>query len=671
MEAKEQIELFKDLIETNYKEELHSIIKTGKRSLVIDFSEINKFSYELAEQLLNEPEEVIKAAELSLEYFDISDKVRIRIKNIPESQNLIIRNIRSEHLNKFFAIDGIVRRASDVRPQVVSARFECPACGNTLSILQLDSNFKEPFRCTCGRKGKFRLLSKELVDAQMLTIEEIPELIEGGDQPKKIRVFLKEDQVEPRMEKKTTPGSKIRVNGTVKEVPISLKSGVQSTRYDLSIESNYIEPIEEAYEEIEINKEEEKKILDLSKDVMLQEKLISSIAPSIYGHEIIKEALILELVGGVKKIREDKTTVRGDMHILLVGDPGAAKSSLLMSVSKIAPKGRFVSGKGATAAGITATVVKDEFLRGWALEAGAMVLANKGIVIIDELDKMSNEDRGALHEAMEQQTISIAKASIQATLRAETTVLAAANPKLGRFDMYTPIPNQIDLPPTLINRFDLIFPVRDIPNKEKDERIAKHILKLHQDPREIKPEIPTALLRKYIAYARQYIKPKLSDQALDEIKAFYVELRSQGGEAEGRNKPIPISARQLEALVRLSEASAKIRLSNTVTRNDAKRAINLLKYCLTQVGFDYETGKIDIDRITTGITASKRNKVGIVREVIGDIDAKGIKTIALDDLTFATSEKGIRKEDLDDILELLKKDGYIFEPKRGFIQRVP
>ncbi|MEW6063305.1 MAG: minichromosome maintenance protein MCM [Nanoarchaeota archaeon] len=665
--VQDQIELFKDFFDENYKEAIHELIKAGKKFIVIDFSELNKFSYELAEALLADPDEILKAIELSLDYFGLSD-VRVRARNLPTSQYVMIRNIRSEHLNNFIAVEGIVRQATSVRPQVVSAKFECPACGNNISILQVDTKFKEPTRCSCGRKGRFRLLSKDLVDAQRLIIEEVPESLEG-EQPQRISVILEEDLVEPRMERKTTPGSKVRVYGVVKEVPIFLKTGVQSVKYDLTIKGNNIEPIEEAYEEIDISEEDKKKIFELAKDPLLYEKLINSVAPSIYGHELIKEALFLELLGGVRKIKTDGTFVRGDIHLLLVGDPGAAKSSLLSSVAKIAPKGRFVSGKGASAAGLTATVVKDEFLRGWALEAGAMVLANRGIAIIDELDKMNEEDRDALHEAMEQQRISIAKANIQATLKAETTVLAAANPKLGRFDPYTPIPNQINLPPTLINRFDLIFTVRDLPNKDKDEKIASHVLKMHQDPEAIKSEIPHDLLKKYIAYSRQYIKPKLSEQALDEIKSFYVGLRNQSQSADDLFKNIPISARQLEALVRLAEASAKVRLSDAVTRNDAKRAINLLRYCLMEVGLDYETGKIDIDRITTGITASKRSKILIVRNVINQMTERGIKAILLDDLIPSVLDKGVKRDELDDVIELLKKEGYIFEPKRGYIQK--
>src|SRR3989338_3302273 len=354
-----------------------------------------------------------------------------------------------------------------------------------------------------------------------------------------------------------------------KERATIFKTGGQSTRFDLFVDANNIVGVEEDYFDIEISPAEEREILELGADPMLYQRLVRSMAPSIYGHEKVKEALLLQLAGGVQKKRSDGMVTRGDMHVLLVGDPGSGKSQLLKRVNMIAPKGRYVSGKGVSGAGLTAAVVRDEFLKGWALEAGALVLASNGICCIDEMDKMGTDDRAAMHKALEQQTISISKANIQATLIARTTVLAAANPKFGRFDPYGIIAEQIDLPPTLINRFDLIFAIKDIPNEIKDEKMASHILKLHQTPDLYTPEIPTEFLRKYIAYAKQKITPRISDEALLKIKEFYLKMRASGGTDEGI-KAIPISARQLEALVRLSEASAKIRLSDKATKRNAK-----------------------------------------------------------------------------------------------------
>ena len=673
VDTSEQIEKFKEFIEINYLENLHELIRKGRRALIVDFSELSRFDPDLAEQLLSEPEDTLKAGELAIGGFDISggEKVKLRIRNLPLSEKLVIKDIRSEHLERLVSLDGIVRQASDVRPQVVSAKFECPSCGNNISILQVDTKFKEPNRCSCGRRGKFRLLSKDLVDAQRLVLEESPESLEGGEQPKRINVFLKEDLVEPIMEKKTTPGSLVRVTGFLKEVPVFLKTGAQSIRFDLMMESVFIEPVEESFEEIEIDKEDEERILELARDPKVYQKLRDSIAPSIYGHDVIKEALVLQLMGGVKKEREDGTRVKGDIHVLLVGDPGAAKSTFLTYLSRAAPKARYVAGRGASGAGITASVVRDEFLKGWALEAGALVLANKGFCCIDELDKMKEEDTSALHEGLAQQTVTISKANIQATLRAETTVLAAANPKLGRFDPFQSVAAQIDLPPALINRFDLIFPVRDIPNKDTDEKIAGHILRLTTDSKWAQPVIDRRLLKKYISYVRQKVNPKLDDVAMKEIKDFYVNLRNSESGSDGGVRPIPISARQLEALVRLSEASARVRLSKIATGQDAKRAIRVLKYCLIEVGIDPETGKIDIDRISTGISASQRNKILVVKEIISSLEKSlGKKSIPMQDIIAEAANKNIQESEVEEVIMRLSREGEVFQPKRGFLQRI-
>lgn len=672
MDIAEQINKFQEFIEASYHNELLENVQKGKNFLVVDFTDLSKFNPEIAENLLENPEEIIKVAELAAKKVvgeDEDKDIVIRIKNIPDAHNIRIRDIRSKHLNKFIQVDGIVRQKSDVRPQVTSAKFECPSCGNLINILQLDSKFKEPSRCSCGRKGKFRLINKELVDAQKLVLEEAPEELTGGEQPKRINIFLKKDLVSPISEKKTNPGSRLRIIGEIKEVPITLASGGLSTRFDLMIETNYLEPVQEDFTEIEISKEEVKEIIKLSQDPKVYEKLVASIAPSIFGHERVKEALLLQLMGGVKKKRGVGVTIRGDMHILLIGDPGSGKSQLLKRMSRIAPKARYISGKGTSGAGLTASVVKDEFLRGYALEAGALVLTNKGLCCIDELDKMNPEDRSAMHEALEQQTITISKANIQATLRAETTVLAAANPKFGRFDPYEILAKQINLPSTLINRFDLIFPIRDLPDAIRDEKMASFILSLHKNPKEIKTEIDVDLMKKYVAYARQNVKPVLTTVALEAIKDFYVQMRSTASSDEGI-MTIPISPRQLEGLVRLAEASAKTRLSEKVTKKDSDRAANLVTFCLTQIGLDPETGKIDIDRISTGIAASERSHIAIVRGVINELEKAIGKTIPVEDIIREAEIKNIDSKTVEDVIEKLKRSGDIFSPRHGLISKI-
>lgn len=471
------------------------------------------------------------------------------------------------------------------------------------------------------------------------------------------------------MEERTTPGSRVAVIGTLKEIPIPLQTGAISTRYDIAIEANNLIPLEETFDNLEISEEETKQILEIATRPEVFRDLAASIAPSIYGFEKQKEAVLLQLFGGIRKKKTDGGNTRGDIHVLMVGDPGVAKSVLLKFASNIGPKGRYVSGRAASAAGLTAAVVKDEFMRGWSLEAGAMVLSNKGVVCLDEIEKMTEQDRSAMHEAMEQQTVTVSKANIQATLRSETTVLAAGNPKLGRFDPHTTITQQIDITPALLSRFDIIFVVRDIPNKAQDEAIASHVLAEHKQG-VTHDVIDPKLLRKYIAYARKTCHPRLTDEAITEIKSFYITLRGQSSKTDSAGvRPLAITARQLEGIIRLSEACAKARLSDEVQKKDARQAIDLILYSLQQVGYDEETKTFDIDRITTGITASKRGKIIIVREALAKLETTHGKMIPEEAIERELEGK-VSPLELEDALNQLAKSGDLFKPRKGYVQRM-
>lgn len=671
IEVSEQIQIFKDVFRSQ-ESSISKQIAHGHQFYILDFSTVLEASYELAQLLLEKPEDIIRAAELALDSLDMpgeTKKFRVRITNVPETQEILIQNVRSRHLTKLVRIEGIVKNKSDVRPQIVSARFECPSCGTVQPEFVTEDTFKAPALCkSCGYRGKLKLLSKDLVDAQAMVIEDIPEKLESGQQPKRINVLLKEDLVSPLSDLQTNPGSKIKISGWIKEVPVTTRTGGKSTRFEYLFEANHVEPTEENFFMLEFEDEEIEEIKAIAKRPDVYELMIKAIAPSIYGHDRIKEALVLQMLGGIDKHRKDAVRSRGDIHILLVGDPGSGKSQLLKRASKVAPKSRYVSGKGASGAGLTASVVRNEFLGGFSLEAGALVLANKGMCLIDEMDKMSTEDTSAMHEALEQQTISISKANIQATLPSQTTVLAAANPKYGRFDSYQNIYTQIDMPPALISRFDLIFVVRDVADPEIDAKMASHILGLHAKPDELEMPLSDLFLRKYFAYAKQNVRPVLTKAAMDEISDYYVKMRSQGGGQEGV-RSIPLTARQLEALVRLAESSAKMRMSEHVTKQDAERAINLLHYCLTQVAAD-ESGQIDIDRITSGVASSQRSKIYAVKKIIEELEGEIGNKIPKSDIESRAGEQNISSTELDDILTKLLRSGDIYEPTSGTFSKL-
>ncbi len=656
----------KEFFEAN-KKEIGKVKKSGGNIIQISFEDLSEHSIEIAENLIDRPEETIQLLEIALEDLTFSpSNARVRFTSIEKGQELFVRHIRSKHLGKMISIEGIVRQASEVRPLVTNAKFECPSCGTIISVLQIEKKFKEPSRCSCGRRGGFKEISKDMVDAQVLTIEEASDNLNGGEQPKRMTIFLKEDLVDPTMELRTTPGSRVKIIGILKEIAISSSSGAMLTRFDLAIEANNVIPLDESFEDIDINEEDERAIRELARNPKFMDRLTDSMAPSIWGHREVKQALAFQLFGGVKKTRSDGTKMRGDIHVLLVGDPGVAKSVMLGFIADVAPKARYISGKSATGAGLTATVVKDDILKGWSLEAGAMVLANKGIVCIDEFDKMDDEDRSTMHEAMEQQTVTISKATVQATLRSQTSVLAAANPKFGRFDPQQSIPKQVNLAPSLLSRFDAIFIIRDVPNRKNDEAIATQVLLEHKQ--EAKHDvIEKSLLKKYISYAKQRYNPTLTDEAIDAMKEFYVGLRNMPQIGDGPSKPIPIGARQLEAMVRLAEAHARMRLSKKVELTDAVSAIDLVRSYLMQVGYDKDTKTFDIDRIT-GNPASVRNKINLVRETLEELEKKLGKLIPLEKVTKALDGK-MKESDIDEAMSKLLKNDY-YRPKRGFVKRL-
>ncbi|MCD4704343.1 MAG: minichromosome maintenance protein MCM [Methanosarcinaceae archaeon] len=662
------------------------------RSITVNFTDLEQFERELADALLDRPDEVIPSAEEALRQIDIPiektlNDAHVQFINIPNK--IPIRDLRSKHLLHFVALEGMVRKATEVRPKITDAAFFCRLCEQVTHVPQDGPKFIDNMPCeneNCGRKGPFKLLIEEstFVDAQKLQIQESPESLKGGEQPQGIDVDAEND-----LAGIVKPGDRLIINGVLRSHQRTLRDG-KSPFYDLVLHCNSIEYVEQEYDELVITPEDEEKILALSKDPHIYDNMIKSIAPSIYGYEDIKEALALQLFSGVAKHLPDGSRVRGDIHMLLVGDPGIAKSQLLRYMVKISPRGVFASGKSASSSGLTAAAVKDDLGDGrWTLEAGALVMADMGIAAVDEMDKMSKEDKSALHEAMEQQTISVAKAGILATLKSRCALLGAANPKYGRFDKYEGLAEQINMAPALISRFDLIFIMLDVPEKTKDSRIANHILKSHYagelyEQMEnlptsavtqgqvdtfmevIKPVIDTEIMRKYVAYSRRNIYPILENDAREHLVKFYLDLRLQG---EGKDAPVPVTARQLEALVRLSEANARIRLSNTATLDDAIRTTQIVLSCMKQVGVDPDTGALDVDVIASGTSKSQRDKIHGLKDVIkrvGDRHPGG--KAPLEEVYAEADEEGIDREHAEDLITRMRQKGDIFKPDNKHVR---
>jgi replicative DNA helicase Mcm len=662
-----------------------------ERSLKIRFSDIDKFDPDFAEELMENPEQSLEAARAAMLELDLPmdvymDRAHVRIEELP--RHFKTRELRSDHIGKLLAIDGLVRTATEVRPKIVSAAFQCQRCGFTFFKEQTGNKFEDQnLKCmnqACDRGGPFKLMlaQSKFVDAQKIRVQESPEELRGGQQPQTLDVELEDD-----LAGKIFPGDRVIVNGILKSYQRSNPQQGKSTYFDLFHKGISVEMKDQEFEEIEISQDDEEMIMAMSRDPEIYENIRKSIAPSIYGYEDVKEALGLQLVSGFEKNLPDGARIRGDIHILLVGDPGIAKSQLLRYMIKISPRGIYTSGKSSTSAGLTATAVKDELGDGrWTIEAGALVLADKGIAAIDEMDKMNNEDKSALHEAMEQQTISVAKAGVMATLKSRCSLLAAANPKLGRFDKYEPIAPQINLTPALMSRFDLIFVLTDDPDTKRDSAIAQHILKsnyagelvtqkawnpdISQDDIDnaltvIMPAIEPELLRKYVAYARKNIFPTLTDEAKEYFLKYYVGLRTQGQDS---NKPVPVTARQLEALIRLGEASARLRLSDKVTLADAQRVVKILEACLRKVGVDPETGFLDADIIASGTTKSTRDRTKSVIDIIRDVSKESQGPASRDAVLDRAEELGIERAKAEEIIDRMRRDGDVFEPRPGMLK---
>jgi len=685
------------LLKSKYKKEMGEISREypHKRSLKIDYRDVERFGkvgIALADELLVNPGKVledvwdaIKNGQLIRTKDGKEPKgINIRFINLPKKVG--IRNIRSDHINTFVSVEGILRKITEVRPRIVEATFRCPA-GHFTRKIQKYGKFIEPDSCAtdgCSFK-KLELVPKlsAFVDSQKLRIQESPEGLRGGEQPQTLDVDVIDD-----LSGIGTPGDRIIINGILRSQQRMIK-GEKSTVFDIFLECNSLEFAEKEFEEVEINEHDEDTIKALSEDARIYEKITHSIAPTIYGSEEVKEAIALQIFGGIAKEMPDGSHLRGDIHVLLIGDPGIAKSQLLRYVVKLSPRAIYTSGQSSTSAGLTATAVKDEFGDGrWTLEAGALVLADMGIAAVDEMDKMQKEDRSALHEAMEQQSISVAKAGITATLKSRCALLGAANPKYGRFDMWGDIADQINMPPTLLSRFDLIFIMTDQPEQKRDLAIAEHILKSHgigeliaqnkktpipgitdeyikEQLKPIMPEIEPALFRKYVAYAKRSCFPVLSLEAKDALIGYYLKLR---GIAE-QNKPVPVTARQLEALVRLAEASARIRLSNTIEQHDAERVIHIVDACLRQIAYDARTGSFDIDKIATGISKEKRDIVRVIKDAIRDIGGEG-RRAAKDQVIELVVSKGFSKDKVETGIDMLVRSGEAMEPKLGILQLI-
>lgn len=571
----------------------------------IDMAHLISYDEQLAHMLTQDPGEIIPLFEAALK--TCTQRIVYpsqRDIKLPEHQLLLhssaselsIRDLTAAHVSHLVRIPGIVIGASTLSSKSTALAIRCRNCQHeqTIPVSGGFSGVSLPRQCghekqpgeseKCPLDPYYVLHEKcQFIDQQILKLQEAPDQVPVGELPRHILV-----SADRYLANRVVPGTRCTIMGVFSIY--QQKGNKRSQNAAVAIRNPYIRAVG-IHAEVDhttkgnavFTEEEEQEFLEMSRRPDLYETFAKCIAPSIFGSADIKKAIACLLMGGSKKILPDGMKLRGDINVLLLGDPGTAKSQLLKFVEKVAPIAIYTSGKGSSAAGLTASVQRDHNTREFYLEGGAMVLADGGVVCIDEFDKMRDEDRVAIHEAMEQQTISIAKAGITTILNSRTSVLAAANPIFGRYDdMKTPGEN-IDFQTTILSRFDMIFIVRDEHERGRDERIAKHVMGIAMGGRGVEEaapaaEIPIEKMKRYITYCRQKCAPRLSPEAAEKLSSHFVSIRKQVHASEmnaNARSSIPITVRQLEAIVRITESLAKLSLSPVADEKHVDEAIRL------------------------------------------------------------------------------------------------
>ncbi|KAK4395687.1 DNA replication licensing factor MCM2 [Sesamum angolense] len=569
-----------------YLRQINEMVSVNKCSLEIDYKQFIYIHPNIAIWLADAPQSVLEVMEevankivfdLHPNYRKIHQKIYVRITNLPVYDQ--IRNIRQIHLNTMIRIGGVVTRRSGVFPQLQQVKYDCNKCGSILGpFFQNSYSEVKVGSCPeCQSKGPFTVNIEQTIyrNYQKLTLQESPGIVPAGRLPRYKEVILLNDLIDC-----ARPGEEI--NG----FPV----------FATVIEANYVTKKHDLFSAYKLTQEDKEEIEKLAKDPRIGERIIKSIAPSIYGHEDIKTAIALAMFGGQEKNVEGKHRLRGDINVLLLGDPGTAKSQFLKYIEKTGQRAVYTTGKGASAVGLTAAVHKDPVTREWTLEGGALVLADRGICLIDEFDKMNDQDRVSIHEAMEQQSISISKAGIVTSLQARCSVIAAANPIGGRYDSSKTFAQNVELTDPIISRFDILCVVKDVVDPVTDEMLAQFVVDSHcksqpkganfddrsmansQDDvqastRQTDPEIiPQELLKKYLTFAKLNVFPRLHDADLDKLTQVYAELRRESSHGQG----VPIAVRHIESMIRMSEAHARMHLRQHVTQEDVDMAIRVL-----------------------------------------------------------------------------------------------
>lgn len=706
---------------------LRRVVDTQVGYINIDCEHLHSHSPDLYDNLVNYPTEVVPLFDSVVQELvneelarrgDMQEgtvlQVQVRTFNLMDLKSM--RDLNPTDLDKLIAVKGMITRTGAVLPDLKEGFFRCGACAAEMRV-QIDrGRIAEPAICeNCNTRGAMELIHNRcwFADKQVNKLQETPESIPDGETPATVSIYAYDTLVDV-----AKPGDRVVVTGIYRASPVrpnsfqrtthaiyrtyvdvlhykkeetntlgvgdeeamgEVDSGITSDSQSASQQPGWSEPsqpslsqstasapvVEEGTTVAAHLEEKKRKIEELATRPDIYELLARSVAPGIWGLDDIKKGMLLQLFGGTGKRFKGggAPRCRGEINILLCGDPGTSKSQLLSSVHRLAPRGIYTSGKGSSAVGLTAYITRDPDTRQTVLESGALVLSDRGLCCIDEFDKMSDHTRSILHEAMEQQTVSVAKAGIICTLNARTSILASANPRDSRYNPRLSVVDNIQLPPTLLSRFDLIFLVLDRADQERDRRLAQHIVSLYTDhasrSRPVQDILDTQAVKDYIAYARAHVHPVISDEAATLLAEEYVAMRRLG---RGHGKTITATTRQLESLIRLSEAHARMRLSQVVDLDAVKEAARLVRVALHQAATDPRTGTIDMDLLTTGRSATARERTSDLANAIQQLllsHTGGVKVAQIVDALRRQSSVEVSVGDVKDALQQLCSQGTV------------
>ena len=695
----------------NEAKESEIVLLLSKQSenavLPITFHELQAFDPEFAEDVLIDPRNIIDngrdtLTEICRERGEDIDCL-LRVGELPKDSRRDLRDVGSRDIGKLRSAEVIVTKISEIKPRIHRAVFQCEACGHTVEKIQdNERELKEPLRCPeetgcgeiAGRSGGTRFILvmnvSRMVNNQWIEVQEVPENVPSGAQPSRAHVL-----VEGELVNKHLPGQRVIIN-MIPVVHSEVKRNKKTPMFDIIYHLVSSEHESTPFTEIKISDEDREAIIDVGSRPDLLQLMQRSIAPSIYATGVVhyvKRSLALQLFGGVSRINKDATRSRGDVHILLMGDPGVAKSQLLNYMSKLSPRGMFATGGGVSGAGLTAAAVRDDFGGGgrFALEAGILPLSDRGMAAIDEFDKISEEDRRTMHPAMEQQRLDVSKGGVKATLNTRCAVLAAANPIRGRFtkrganESVMHSFNETGLPPALASRFDIIWMLRDEVRVDDDERIGRHILEIRTqgiseskideamelDLREAdegliydkgvdgSEHLTVEFLRKFIAYAKRNIHPDLNTDAKALILDYYTKERQSFGRDEqqyAETEVIPITPRALEGLIRLTEAHARMHLREIATADDAKMAMAIFRHWREEAGIEDES------ELMSGVSVSLRYAGNVVRAVLRDLCTdKGVAELT--NILNRCENRGVKNFQVEEVLSNMLQSGELFSPR--------